>query len=405
VPKLADAFVAISVKSAKFKSQMNKLRANLERLGTRMTSIGKRMAIAVTGPLIIGLGIATKAAIKQEKADIKLKAALKGVGEEGDEVFNSMKKLAAAFQKVTVFGDEDTQMLQALALNMGVTTKQMKLAITTAIGLSEAFGLDVSMALRGVALSLQGNTDLLKRYIPALRETEDKAEQLAIVLEAGARGFDQATAAAKTSEGVLKQAQNAFGDAAEAIGSALLPKIKELAGWVKKVSEKFAALNPETQSTILKFTAIAIAAGPVIFVLGQMLKVVLALGTAFKLLSVWIAASKLTSLAALLGKVGVAAAATLGPAGLAIAAGLAIVGGTSLYLNKRRKDKQASLSAGNPEDMKALQKNAQQGSNKSREFSTGSPKDMEEMHKQTEILTSINLKLEKQNQNIQFSLA
>ena len=305
--KLAEAFVVIKAKTAAFKKQLTKLKVDFTKISENMQKMGRKMAIGITFPLFAALTAVTKAAITQEKADRLLAKTLKTVGEETDAAFKKMKKLASAIQEVTIHGDEDTQAVIALGLNMGITVKQMELAIKTSIGLSQQFErLNSMTAMQGVALALQGNTELLQRYVVGARVAGTQTEKLAAVLESGAKGFEQAKEEAKTTAGQIKQAGNDFGDAGEKLGEALLPNLRQLANLVSRGAKSFQTLSKETQVTILKWTGLLILAGPLLTVFGKLIVLVMALGKAFKFLTTWIIAAKLATLGTLLNKAAMA---------------------------------------------------------------------------------------------------
>jgi len=137
---------------------------------------------------------------------------------------------ASAIQKVTIHGDEANIRLMTLGANLGINEDQLGEATKAAIGLSTAYGLDLNMSMRAIAMAQQGNTDMLMRYIPALRNTNDETEKLAIVNDAAAKGYKQAKAQADTMTGSVDQMKNAMGDSAESLGRLLAPAVN----WVAK---------------------------------------------------------------------------------------------------------------------------------------------------------------------------
>jgi len=184
---------------------------------------------------------------EQEKADTRLAQALKNVNEYSEENFRLFKQQASAIQNITIVGDEQSEMLQTLALNMGINTKRLDEATRGAIGLSSAFssaGLSQETAMKGVALAYQGNFEQLQRYIPALRTTKDVTEKMAILQKAMADGFKMATEEAKSGAGQMQQFSNLVGDFKEEIGdlikSALMPMIqtgKPIVQWLNDMDE------------------------------------------------------------------------------------------------------------------------------------------------------------------------
>ena len=204
---------------------------------------------------LVALGAAVGAvaykAMEQEKADRKLSDALRTAGDDSKETFDRMKDLAAAMQDATVYGDEEIEGLIALGKNLGISTDDMDKAVKGAVGLAEAFDIDLQSAMRYVALALGGQYDALQRQIPALRDVKDPAEKLAIVEEAMAAGFEQAKGRAEETEGALLRLKGVFGDLLEVVGKEIFgvddwgesierlkEKIKDAIDWVTNLTDK-----------------------------------------------------------------------------------------------------------------------------------------------------------------------
>jgi len=190
-------------------------------------------ALAYTAAATAIVGIAKKtidAYGVQEKAERKLASAL-GHTNKG------LLAQASALQQVSSHGDEAIIAVQALISNMGIAEGDIGNATKMAIGLSEALGVDLNMAAKAAAGAIQGDTNMLTRYIPLLKTTKDETEKLAIVQEVANKGLIQARDAAETMSGSMEQAGMAVGDAAEALGGLLAPTVTAVAGGVQFLAE------------------------------------------------------------------------------------------------------------------------------------------------------------------------
>lgn len=147
----------------------------------------------------------------QEQAEAKLAA------QTGGNI-DAYKKFASEIQAVTTIGDEQVIAMQQLGLTMGITNTKIEESTKGAIGLSEAFGIDLNASMKMVALATEGEYNMLARYIPEIRSATTEAEKHAIVQAAMANGFDIATAKAETFTGGLEQLSNIQGDNYEAFG-------------------------------------------------------------------------------------------------------------------------------------------------------------------------------------------
>lgn len=213
------------------KGEMAGFRRDMDTTGRAM----KRMASGALAAAGLGGGLyalkgafdyVTKAAMKQEDALFLLEAALKTAGEYSVGTMRKFEEFAASIQQLTVYGDEEVLALMQLMKSLGVTSNSLEQATRMAIGLAAATGRDVRSMSMYIALAQQGEFTMLRRYIPALRSTTDATEQLRIITEFAAAGFEIAKAKAETASGAIQQMKNAYSDVAEIIGDAFLPSMK-----------------------------------------------------------------------------------------------------------------------------------------------------------------------------------
>jgi len=217
----------------KIKAAFGRMATSFKAAWTKMVRVAKYAAVGIAAALTL----ATRAAMKQEDAQFLLMAALKISGEYTARLEKRFLAFAASIQQVTIYGDEEVLALMQLQKSLGVTADKLELAAKQAIGLAAATGRDVRSMAMYIALAQQGEFTMLRRYIPALRATTDKSEQLAIITRVCAEGFKLAEERAKTTSGALRQMWNVIGDVAEVICAALLPGIKDSARAIKKWAE------------------------------------------------------------------------------------------------------------------------------------------------------------------------
>jgi len=233
-----------------------KVTANVDRFVTSMARVGLALdGIKNTYRLVIG---PARQLIEysniQEKADQKLIATLKTKNQYTEENFKLLKQQASAIQSVTTVGDEQSEMLQALALNLGATFDQVDEYTRGAIGLAESFadaGLNQETALKGIALAYQGNFTQLQRYIPALRTATDETEKMALLQQAMTDGFKQATDVAKSQVGQMEQFSNILGDVQEVGGDILKDVLTPILQLAKPVLEFIAGMDEDTRNATL----------------------------------------------------------------------------------------------------------------------------------------------------------
>lgn len=146
-------------------------------------------------------------------------------------------------QAITAYGDETVLEMEALAVSFGVPAGKMRECMEGAIGLSKAFKVDLKMATAMAAEALQGKTQRLNSYIPALKNATSDAERLSLAQMAMARGFSQAKAETETLEGAVRQCSNIWGDNAEIVGKSLAPAYRAFIEIVTSLG-KFLNENP-----------------------------------------------------------------------------------------------------------------------------------------------------------------
>lgn len=130
----------------------------------------------------------------------------------------AIENWTASIQDATMIGDETAQQIASLGMSMGITQDKLEDATKGAIGLSEAFKVDLQTSMKLVALANEGEYGMLARYIPALRTATTEAEKHAIVQKAMADGYELAEARTDTFTGRLVQLNNVQGDTLEAFG-------------------------------------------------------------------------------------------------------------------------------------------------------------------------------------------
>jgi len=237
--KAGAIYVEMGMNIARMQKDISKIQGNINRFSKKasrdFSQTWQGMAVGIASVMHIAkqvgnvfkgidrqVGELIDAAKKQEDAEVKLAAALKAAGEYTDDLNVKYQKYASWVQTVTTYGDEQVLTLMALTKNLGVSSDKVEEATKMAIGLAAATGRDARSMAQYVALAMQGEFTMLRRYIPALRATTDKTEQLRIVTEFAARGFQVAQEDTKSFGGRLKQFANLWGDLKERVGDAII---------------------------------------------------------------------------------------------------------------------------------------------------------------------------------------
>ncbi|MBK8233183.1 MAG: hypothetical protein IPK72_22020 [Candidatus Eisenbacteria bacterium] len=193
----------------------------------KIAASGKRMsgamksAAGLFGGFAVGsfLKSSAQAFLQEENAIVKLRGALRASGADVDGATEMIRKLGSELQKTTTFEDDAVIGLAQMAMSMGVTTDKIEEVIKGAVGLSVAFGVSETTALKMSANAMQGKFTTLTRYVPALKNAKNEAEKMAIAQRAMANSFEVAREEAKSTSGQLTIMRNQWGDMKEDLGA------------------------------------------------------------------------------------------------------------------------------------------------------------------------------------------
>ncbi len=227
--KLAELVVDVTARLSPLKGHLAKANAMMKRGLGNMVRMARRAGKWIGVGLVAALAWATRAAMIQEEAELDLAAALRQTGDATEENIKRLKEFASGLQKITTYGDEFTLALVSQLKNLGVHTDRLEEATKMVLGLSAATGRDTKTMIMAVAAYEEGDAELLRRYIPALRGATNATEKLNLVSALSARGFKVLKERADSTRSVLTRLWNIIGDTAEKIAAPLLPKIKEVA--------------------------------------------------------------------------------------------------------------------------------------------------------------------------------
>jgi len=199
-----------------------------------------------------------------ERATRALASSLAASGDDAATLVPKLQAVASAIQDETGADDDATVAMMARLRLLGVTADKLGEAARGTIALKSA-GLEETAASKAVAMAMQGNYDMLKRYVPALRTAKDETEKARIVNELFAKGYQQQKAVLNTTSGAWAALKGRIGDAWEEIGKAIersfgiRDALNKAGDAVKKFgervsewidSEKFQALQTSIQGII-----------------------------------------------------------------------------------------------------------------------------------------------------------
>lgn len=237
--------------------------------------------------LTAGLTLSVKAAAEEEAGISRLSQALLNAGVSYDGVRRSLEAtIEATQQKTSIADDQQREALQKLVEVTGDYNKSLSL-MPLVLDLAAAKGMDFGTASEIVGRVAAGNVTILSRYGIQLKEGATSTEALTALTQ---KFGGQAEKMGQTVSGQMKLLKANFGDAAEALGTALLPVVIKLTESLNKLVLWFKNLSPEMQKFIAIGTAVTAAlsllVGGFFLFLGMIPSILAgaaALGTAFHL--------------------------------------------------------------------------------------------------------------------------
>jgi hypothetical protein len=286
--KLVDAFSEVERKASVF--------------GKAMKSTGKKLSLSLTLPLAVAGGAAVKFASDFQESMNKV-----------DVAFGKSKKEVKDFAKTTLkqFGIAEGSALDMAALfgdmatSMGLNQSAASDMSTSLVGLAgdlasfKNIGIDqATTALSGV---FTGNTESLKLLGIVMTEANLKSFALRNGMNANIKTMTQAQKIALRYKFIMEATSNAQGDFSRTSGGAanqmrifqeslkelsakfgqvILPVFTKLVSFANGLLQKFSELSPTTKKLIVVFAGIAAALGPVLYILGTLVTLAPAIGTA-----------------------------------------------------------------------------------------------------------------------------
>ena len=219
-------------------------------------------ATAALGALTAGIGLATKAAMEDEAAQLELARQLRVTTQATDAQIKAVEQSISAFSKQTAMADD--QLRPALA-NLVRATGSLELsqkAMAVTADLATAKNIDMETASVAVAKALTGQTAALIKLDPSLKGVIDSSSSADEIMQAlnGSVG-GAAETFASTAEGGMKNFGIQLDELKESIGAAFIPIMEKLLPYVLDFTT---FLQDNTDALLIVFGAIAAVTGAIV---------------------------------------------------------------------------------------------------------------------------------------------
>lgn len=223
-------------------------------------AVAAAAAVAYAGKLAID---GVRAAIEDEQAQLKLARALEtATGATNTQIKAVEDQILKTSLATGVADDKLRPALQRLALATGDTEKAQKL-LTLALDVSAATGKPLEAVSNALGKAYEGNTTALGKLQVGLSSAELKTMDFETASARLSNLFGGAAAAnANTFQGRIDRVKVAFDETKESIGTALLPIVEKLLGFITNTvlpafSKLSDALSGSGDGILARFTDIA----------------------------------------------------------------------------------------------------------------------------------------------------
>jgi len=266
-----------------------------EKVGKQLEGFGKSLTKNVTLPIAAFAAISIKAFRDQERNIAKFTDSFEKQGARIGFSLNELKKQAEDFGSDTLFQDDDILgNVTSQLLNFSIETKKIfSDAQRVILDFSAKTGTDLGAATEAIGKALQNPTEglnLLRRaglavtdqqilLISNLDKTGRAAEAQAAVIQLLQNqygGFAQKLA--QTDTGALDALIKKFNELREDFGQAFIQVLRPLIDALAGIIDALRSLEPETKVLIAGFASIIAAAGPLIFIIGNLILALRTLG-------------------------------------------------------------------------------------------------------------------------------
>jgi len=179
--------------------------------------------VRATRAVVDAFASVINASAEEEAAINALRAALAPLGAEADKVTKALVEQATALQNTTAFSDDAILAGQQLAATFTRSEEQLKAITQAAVDLAASGRIDLQAAFTLLGRAATGATETLGRYGIKVDESASNSEKFAQALtQINAQVGGQAIAQLDTFSGSVAALRNAFGEAIQVFGDAIV---------------------------------------------------------------------------------------------------------------------------------------------------------------------------------------
>ena len=235
--KVGEAYYELTAKNKKLKAKLRESDQATVAWTKRMSGVvgqfGKMAFVGAVAGVTALTGVmikATKAAAAEELQTAQLAHQIGRLGLDAEKAMAQVDALANSQQSLTRFGDTDTRRMLAQLIMLSNDYAGSMKNLTLAQDMAESGLFSAESATRMIGMAMTGNIEILGRYIPQLKSSNNEMLKTMTSSEKGAYAIELltekfgglATQIGDTTAGAWAKLTNAISDAWEALGKGAL---------------------------------------------------------------------------------------------------------------------------------------------------------------------------------------
>jgi hypothetical protein len=269
--------------------------SKLDAVGTKMVSVGKKATIGLTLP-IVALGVASVKMASDQAESISKSDQI--FGRNAGAIHKWASGAASDFGQSRQQAEENAasfgNMFRQLDIGVKPATRMSKSMVELASDFASFHNADITEVLQAQQAAFRGEYDSVQRFVPTIKAATVQTKAMAMTGKENADALTEQDKALATYQLLIDGAGKATGDfdrtadgaanrmrtmtatvtdAGAKIGSTLLPVVAEGAGLVGDLASAFAGLPQPVQTGGLALLGVAAAAGPLLYIGGNLIKV------------------------------------------------------------------------------------------------------------------------------------
>jgi len=222
------------------KKSLNQGEKDAQGFGNKMDEVGAKIGTAfklaalAAAAYAVKIGIdGVKAAIEDEAAQVRLAGALQSATGATDAQIKATEDYIGKMQLATGVSDNDLRnSMQRLSIATGSVTKSQDI-LNAALDISKGTGKDLGEVTEALAKAYEGNDTKLTRLGIGITAADAKTMSFAEQTDKLAQLWGgSASKYAETFQGRIDRLKQAFDEGKESIGTALLPVLEKLLGYI-----------------------------------------------------------------------------------------------------------------------------------------------------------------------------